>query len=107
MSKPVPQAIVTLSPEGGLQIEQSIHGVRKLVPLTLANAGKTLDRILKAQRANADDAAKQRAKRAPSQPDWELIAKHPQVEIRRMLPGRGVGTREQAIPGKSLEDLGL
>ncbi len=109
MTSLIPQVIVTLSPEGELQIEQAINGVRRLVPLTQANAGKTLARALLAQkkRIEASGVAAPKTKRQASQPDWTVIAKHPQVEIRQMLPGRGLELTNQTIRGKSLEDLGL
>jgi hypothetical protein len=106
MTQLVPQAIVTLSPEGELQLEQAINGVRRVQGLTVAGAGAILLRVLKAQRAKIDGETV-RAKRKPSQPNWYVIAKHPQVEIRQMLPGRGLDSSAQVIKDKTLEELGL
>lgn len=106
MSSLIPQAIVTLSPEGDLQVEQHINGVRRITPLPIGTAGQRLRQMLITQKRKIEDGSPGR-KRASHQPDWYLIAKHPQVEIRQMLPGRGLDTSSQEIKGKTLEELGL
>lgn len=104
MSSLIPQLLLTLSPEGELQVEQMIHGVRRITPIPRGSAGAQLHRMLHAQKARIE--GEQPVKRAPAQPNWELIARHPQAEIRRVLPGPGVGTTSQFL-AKPLEDLGL
>jgi len=102
----IPQALVTLSPDGELQIE--LPG-RKIVPLSQANAGRTLHRILSEQARKIKN--EQISTRTWKQPDWRLIAKHPQVEIREQLPVTRVLARDPQIKQdksqKSLEELGL
>lgn len=109
MSSLIPQALVTLSPEGELQIE--LPG-RKIIPLSQANAGRTLARILAEQARKIKN--EQVRNRTYKQPDWRLIAKHPQVEIRERLGEQSVqrvlakdSRIKQDKSSKSLEELDL
>lgn len=103
MSAPIPQVILTLSPDGQLIAEVPLNGpVRRQIALTEANAGKRImQELLRQKRAQEGT---RHSPRHHSGPDWELIARHPQVEIRRLLPGPGLGaSSSRATP----EDLGL
>lgn len=113
MESKVPQLLITLAPDGTLQVETAVNGVRRQQGLTQANAGQRLLRMLMEQKKRIDNtvAAERKAARR-AQPDWELIARHPQVEIRRALvpverydvKGRNKAEREHH---KSAEELGL
>lgn len=98
-----PQVHVTLSSEGELQMEQTLHGVRRITALPMATAGQRLRQALLAQQRKLEG-EQARARVPKGQPDWLVIAEHPQAIIREMLPGRGVagGTSK-----KTVEDLGL
>lgn len=105
MSNLIPQLLITLSPEGELVVETTGPGVRHQSILPLATAGTRLRRMLLDQQRRIEGSKPR--KREARQPDWIVLAKHPQVEIRQMLPGHGVGTSNQTIKDKSLEELGL
>lgn len=111
MTTKIPQVLVTLSPDGGLQLELPASGSRIIIRLTTAEAGKKILRILNQQKARLDaESTAPRAPRKRAQPDWTLIAKHPQAEIRevtaRRIPAKDRALREQSIAA-SAEDLGL
>lgn len=105
----VPQLLVTLSVEGELQVESPAEGaVRRQTRLSQGDAGQRMLRMLVEQKKRIDGEASQR-RRQVSQPNWRLIAKHPQVEIREVHvthcpPGPGLST---STSKKSLEEMGL
>ncbi len=119
----VPQVLVTLSPEGELQIELPSRGVdgsyqspttRKL-RITEREAGERLLRLLREQARKIAESAEQawdnpdrpkRRVRAQRSKDYVVIAKHPGVEIRQIMP-RGKAAKRQKVTSKSLEELGL
>lgn len=106
----VPQLLVTLSAEGDLQVESPAEGaVRRQTRLSQGDAGQRMLRMLAEQKKRIDGEATERRKRQISQPNWTLIAKHPQVEIREVQithckPGPGLST---STSKKSLEEMGL
>lgn len=110
MSEKVPQLLVTISPEGELIVEAPGGGpTRKQVRLPLDSAGIRLRRmLLDQQRVIEAEGREARKPRARPQPNWELIAKHPEVEIRRVkAAGTGAGKLSQTTVNKSVEELGL
>lgn len=122
----IPQVLVTLSPEGELQIElPGKSGYREQVKPQLGKGRQLELQLLSllqdqlaslAQRAaelQAEKEQERQARRKPRQPDWRLIAKHPEVEIRERLvevqqvPQAGGGKLTTQRVRKSLEDMGL
>lgn len=117
MTSRIPQVIVTLSPEGELQLEVpcidgGVNPHRRIIPLTQANAGQKIARMLAEQKKKIDG-EKAAARRQFKQPDWRLIAKHPQVEIREYPADKihKILAKDkqitQAESTKSAEDMGL
>lgn len=106
----VPQLLVTLSPQGELLVEAPTNGgIRRQVELDQQLAGIRLQRMLSEQKKRIDGEAAEARRRVVKQPNWRLIAKHPQVEIREILvqqcpQGPGLQT---SYAKKSLEDMGL
>ena len=125
----IPQVIITLGPEGQLQIElPGKAGYREVVQAQLSKKPSGLERQLtdlltqqqttlaeRAAELRAEKAAERAAKRRPKQPDWRLIARHPEAEIRERLapvqvtqvPMAGGGKLTVQKVRKSLEDMNL
>lgn len=125
-----PQLIVTLGPDGGLRLEgPGKAGYRDVFePATSPKKPSPLERqlleLLQAQQAEiaqrrAEQEAERQAERAgrrrPKQPDWRLIAKHPEAEIREsfqqvqvtQVPMAGGGKLTVQRSRKGLEEMGL
>ena len=108
-----PQVIVCLQPTGELILEQSNQSpTRKRTVLTQDNIYNLLLAVLCEKQAEIEAerqaglAAQRKAKRAKPQPDWWLIAKHPEAIIIERLATRSPELRSNKAE-LSLEEMGI
>lgn len=94
LKPPTPQVIVTVKPDGTLCAEvPGGGGCRHQVQLQPATAWEQLQGIISQRRDEIEAerlalAAAKQLKRKKGQPDWRLIAKHPESEAREHLSRR-------------------